>query len=113
MSRTREQREEDLHLEEAIMEMVAVEMGEQELDPSQETVMRVDMPDITAMRLGLGVTQQDFADMFGIKVGTLRNWEQGRRRPNAAARILFEVFRREPQAVLRALRTVEARSGRR
>jgi len=42
--------------------------------------------DIVALRKFLGLTQERFASAVGISVHTLRNWEQGRRRPEGAAR---------------------------
>ncbi len=50
-----------------------------------------------------GISQARFAEVIGVPVGTLRNWEQGRVFPDAAARTLLTVMAREPEAVLRAL----------
>ena len=50
-----------------------------------------------------GMGQARFAQVIGVPVGTLRNWEQGRVFPDAAARTLLTVMAREPEAVLRAL----------
>ncbi len=52
------------------------------------------------MRRGFGLTQERFARMMGISVATLRNWEQGRRKPEGSARVLLEVVKRHPEAVL-------------
>ena len=41
--------------------------------------------DVIALRLFVGLTQQQFADALGISVHTLRNWEQGRRSPEGPA----------------------------
>lgn len=51
----------------------------------------------------LGVTQQSFADALGVPVTTYRNWEQGRKVPDPAARSLLTIFDRKPEAALRAL----------
>jgi putative transcriptional regulator len=59
--------------------------------------------DIRALREAMGVTQEEFALRFGLDVAALRNWEQGRTRPDTAARSLFRVIAREPAAVERAL----------
>lgn len=56
------------------------------------------------VRAQLGMTQPQFASLIGIPLGTLRNWEQGRGTPDAAARALFLILAREPKAALRALR---------
>lgn len=55
------------------------------------------------IRKKLGVTQQRFADALGVPVTTYRNWEQGRKVPDPAARSLLTIFDREPEAALRAL----------
>lgn len=55
------------------------------------------------VRNKLGLSQQQFADLIGVPVGTVRNWEQGRVMPDAAARALLAIIWREPEAALRAL----------
>jgi putative transcriptional regulator len=60
--------------------------------------------DVRAIRVRLGLTQQQFAIRFGFSVNTLRHWEQGRRIPEAPTRAYLLVIDREPQAVLKALR---------
>lgn len=62
-----------------------------------------DRVDVAAIRDHLGLSQQQFADRFGFSVGSVRNWEQGIRRPEGAARVLLTVIGRNPTAVLRAL----------
>ena len=59
--------------------------------------------DVTAVREKLGLSQPDFATAFGVSVGTIRNWEQGRRRPEGPARVLLNVIDRKPEAVREAL----------
>jgi len=59
--------------------------------------------DIKALRGRLGLSQTDFALMIGVSVGTLRNWEQGRRRPEGPALALLRVVEKKPEAVLKAL----------
>ncbi|HET8729071.1 MAG TPA: helix-turn-helix domain-containing protein, partial [Alphaproteobacteria bacterium] len=55
------------------------------------------------VRRRLGLSQQEFAARYGFAVSALRDWEQGRRRPEQAARVLLKVIEHEPQAVERAL----------
>ncbi len=50
----------------------------------------------------LGLSQADFAALIGVDAGTLRGWEQGRREPNRAARVLLTIATHEPEAVLKA-----------
>lgn len=55
--------------------------------------------DIKRVRENYALTQGAFATMLGISVATLRNWEQGRRKPDGPARILLQVAARHPDAV--------------
>ncbi len=59
--------------------------------------------DVKAIRETLGKSQSEFAMMIGVSVATLRNWEQGRRRPEGPARALLKVAAENPSAVQRAL----------
>jgi putative transcriptional regulator len=61
--------------------------------------------DLQAARAKLGVSQSDFAHLIGVSVGTLRNWEQGRRLPEGPALALLRVATRNPKAVVEALHT--------
>ena len=56
-----------------------------------------------AVRAKLGMSQSEFAAAIGIPVATLRNWEQGRRQLDPAARSLLRVIWANPRSALRAL----------
>ncbi len=58
---------------------------------------------VKAIRRRLGLSQREFAARFGFKLDAVQNWEQGRRRPEGAARAFLTVIAREPDAVRRAL----------
>lgn len=58
---------------------------------------------ILAIRKRLKLSRQKFADRFGLDVRALQEWEQGRRIPDRAARVLLTVIDREPECVVRAL----------
>ena len=58
---------------------------------------------VAAIRKRLGLSQGEFAVRFGFKLDAVQNWEQGRRRPDGAARAFLRVIEREPAAVQRAL----------
>ena len=60
--------------------------------------------DVKAVRAKLRKSQTEFALMIGVSVGTLRNWEQGRRVPEGPALALLRVAARNPRAVIAALR---------
>ncbi len=67
---------------------------------------RVHVPekiDVKKIRSGLGLSQEAFAQKYGFAVSVVRDWEQGRRRPERSARILLKIVEREPEAVTRAL----------
>lgn len=66
-------------------------------------VIEVPTVDVAAARKKLKLTQKGFAQVFGVSIGTIRNWEQHRRRPEGPARVLLHVIDKEPAAVLRAL----------
>lgn len=59
--------------------------------------------DVRAIRRKLGMSQAAFAASFGFALDAVQNWEQGRRRPEGAARAFLRVIEREPDAVRRAL----------
>ena len=58
------------------------------------------------IRRALGLSQEEFAAKFHIPIGTLRDWEQGRKDPDAAARAYLVVIGKNPNAVAEALRAV-------
>lgn len=55
--------------------------------------------DIVALRRFTGLTQQQFAEALSISVHTLRNWEQGRRRPEGPALALMRIAARHPRVL--------------
>ena len=57
------------------------------------------------------LSRQEFADRFGLDARALQEWEQGRRVPDRAARILLAVIEREPEAVVRALARHQSSAG--
>ena len=59
--------------------------------------------DVRSIRAVTGLSQAKFASLLGIEVGTLRNWEQGRREPTGAARALLRAIHNDPVAVIEAL----------
>ena len=63
---------------------------------------------VRSIRRRSGLTQEAFAERYRIPVGTLRDWEQERREPDAAALAYLRVIEREPEAVARALAPPEA-----
>jgi putative transcriptional regulator len=60
-------------------------------------------PDAKAIRKATGLSQMAFAWRYGFEVSAVREWEQGRRTPDRAARVLLAIIKYEPRAVERAL----------
>jgi putative transcriptional regulator len=56
--------------------------------------------EVRSLRQQFGLSQDKFAHLVGISVATLRNWEQGRRKPEGPARVLLKVASRHPEALL-------------
>lgn len=61
--------------------------------------------DVKAIRHSLGLSQAKFAAAFGLSLHTLRNWEQGHRIPDPAARAYLKVIETAPDIVQKALST--------
>ena len=64
-------------------------------------VTQVQIPDvdISEVRRRMGLSQTQFATKFGFPPATLRNWEQGRARPDAPTRVLLAVIAKHPETV--------------
>ena len=88
-------------VETALGEVLAHVHGEVDLpcrivdDPAAEHIL--------AIRKRMKLSRQKFADRFGLDARAVQEWEQGRRVPDRAARILLTVIDRDPDAVVRAL----------
>lgn len=52
-----------------------------------------------SVRKKLGKSQQAFSKLLGIPVGTIRDWEQGRKQPSSAAVTLIKVAQRNPKVL--------------
>jgi putative transcriptional regulator len=61
------------------------------------------VPNVKTIRERLRLTQKQFAEMFGLSLSVVRDWEQGRFIPDQAARTLLKVIDRNPEAVKQAL----------
>lgn len=59
--------------------------------------------DVKAIRLKTGLSQEAFALRFGFSPAAVRDWEQHRRQPEQAARVLLLVIAHNPDAVTEAL----------
>ena len=72
--------------------------------PVRITQVSVPAINVREVRLRLKLTQSEFASRFGFAKASLRNWEQGRTRPDGPARVLLAVIAKHPEAVEDALR---------
>jgi putative transcriptional regulator len=63
----------------------------------------VEAPDVRAIRRRLHMSQQRFAETYRIPLPTLKNWEQGRRAPDAPAAAYLYAISRQPVAIREAL----------
>ena len=89
-------------LVESVKQMQAIRRGRRA--PARRTtarqLARESGVDVAALRAQFGLSQAKFAALLGISVGTLQGWEQGRRRPEGAARVLLRVAAAHPEALL-------------
>ncbi|MDA3919429.1 MAG: helix-turn-helix domain-containing protein [Salinisphaera sp.] len=58
---------------------------------------------VRRVRKRLGLSQAVLAERIGVSIETIRNWEQGKRRPTGAAKALLKVLDKAPEAALAAL----------
>ncbi len=61
--------------------------------------------DVAALRRFVGLSQSQFAEAMGISVHTLRNWEQGQRRPEGPAIGLLRIVARHPRMIRENLKS--------
>jgi len=66
-------------------------------------VTTVEMPDVKAIRRSLRMSQHRFAAAYRIPLATLKNWEQGRRAPDAPAAAYLRAIKRRPKEVMEAV----------
>lgn len=65
-------------------------------------VTKVRLTEAAEARASIGMSQQKFAELLGVSARTLQDWEQGRREPTGAARMLLKVAAKHPR-VLRGM----------
>jgi putative transcriptional regulator len=59
----------------------------------------INVPSVSTIRESTGLSQSRFAQLLGVSVRTLQEWEQGRRAPSGAARTLLIIAAKNPQAL--------------
>ncbi len=84
----------------SLQEAVSIVRGEQD---AARVHLPPDVVDVRALRERLGMSRTAFAERFGLAVAAVRDWEQGLRRPDPAARVLLLVIARNPDVVAEAV----------
>jgi putative transcriptional regulator len=82
----------------------AIAWAQGEAVPVRITRIEVPQVDVRDVRRKLRLSQSQFATRFGFAAASIRNWEQGRTRPEGPARVLLAVIAKHPEAVEDALR---------
>jgi putative transcriptional regulator len=90
------------HIIEGLEQTIAWSRGEN--SAARVTLVHVPDVDVRKVRAKMGLSQTQFATKFGFPPATLRNWEQGRSRPDAPTRVLLAVIAKHPEAVEDVLR---------
>jgi putative transcriptional regulator len=88
---------------ESIKEILDYEEGRKTNVRSSSVTIDDDV-DVRAVRDALDLSQQKFADLYGLPVATIQNWESGRRKPELAAKLLLKVIEKSPDLVAKAIR---------
>jgi putative transcriptional regulator len=60
-------------------------------------------PDVKAIREKIGFSQSKFANLIGVNIRTLQNWEQGHRHPTGPAKVLLKLVEADPKSVVKNL----------
>ena len=63
----------------------------------------IDLPDIKAVREGIGLSQSEFAQLMRVSIKTLQNWEQHRRNPTGPAAALLKIVTGAPEVAIKML----------
>ena len=86
---------------ESMKEALAISRGE--LSSEKYKIHIPESINVKAIREKMGLSQFSFANQFGLSVYALRNWEQGKRQPDPAARAYLKVIEKVPDVVVKVL----------
>ena len=86
---------------EGMKEALAISKGE--LPSSSYKIHVPESINVKTIREKMGLSQSSFANQFGLSVYALRNWEQGKRYPDPAARAYLKVIEKAPDVVIKVL----------
>lgn len=88
----------------AVKEAIDHKEGRVVLEVSEISVPEIDVQEI---RNKLHLTQDSFSETYGLPVSTIRNWEQGTRKPEGAARILLNLIAQKPEFVAEEIKKMK------
>ena len=83
----------DAELLESVRQMKAGKKG---------AVHKIDVPEVVRARIGVGLSQSQFAALMGVSIRTLQDWEQRRRNPSGAAMTLLRIAAKHPDVIREA-----------
>jgi putative transcriptional regulator len=75
-------------------------------EPARRTLLG-ERPDVLAIREKLHLTRDEFASLLCVSTRTLEGWEQGRRQPTGPAKMLLQVARQHPRALIDTAKKLE------
>jgi len=87
-----------------------VEINEGKRTPARVTEVQVDDIDVSVIRHKLHLSQREFAEKYGFKISSVRNWEQGRRKPEGPAQILLKLIETQPDVIDRILGSINRKA---
>ena len=79
----------------SVREMGTIQRGE----IAAARVTELVTPNAREVRENLGFSQEEFARVLRVSVGTIRNWEQNRRQPSGPARVLLTIVQQHPDVL--------------
>ena len=82
----------------------AVDPDNPPLTEEQLEIVRAGVPNIRAVRRHMGMSQQQFAEAYGLSVTSVRDWEQGRHVPESAALSYLRMIALDPEGTLKIRR---------
>ena len=82
----------------------AASIAEGKMKPARITTFKPSIAlEVRKIRAATGLSRAEFCSRYALDVRALQDWEQGRRRPDRAARAYLTVIARRPKAVEEAL----------
>ena len=82
------------------LQLLADELADMNVELRRRLPAFAAASDITAMRATQGLSQREYAELLGVDVRTLQNWEQGRRSPTGPAKVLLKIAAKHPEVLL-------------